>query len=38
MASATADLEVALRLDPGNTQTQNLKKLLGTAAPAASPK
>ena len=37
-ASATADLEVALRLDPSNTQTQNLKKLLGTPANAASPK
>jgi Tfp pilus assembly protein PilF len=33
-ASASADTEEALRLDPGNTQAQNLMRLLGASAPA----
>jgi tetratricopeptide (TPR) repeat protein len=36
-ASAAADVGVALRLDPSNTQAQNLVRLLGASAPSASP-
>jgi tetratricopeptide (TPR) repeat protein len=36
-ASAAADVDVALRLDPSNTQAQNLVRLLGASAPSASP-
>jgi len=35
-ASAAADVDVALRLDPSNTQAQNLVRLLGASAPSAS--
>src|ERR1700704_4464946 len=35
-ASAAADVDVALRLDPSNTQAQNLLRLLGASAPSAS--
>ncbi len=35
-ASAAADVDVALRLDPSNTQAQNLMRLLGASAPSAS--
>jgi tetratricopeptide (TPR) repeat protein len=37
-ASAAADVEVALRLDPSNAQAQNLMRLLGASAPSASPR
>jgi tetratricopeptide (TPR) repeat protein len=37
-ASARADAEVALRLEPGNTQAQNLMRLLTTSAPSAPPR
>jgi tetratricopeptide (TPR) repeat protein len=36
-ASAAADVEVALGLDPSNTQAQNLVRLLGARAPSAPP-
>src|SRR5882672_3577773 len=36
-ASAAADADVALGLDPGNTQAQNLVRLLGASAPSAAP-
>src|SRR6267143_1245969 len=36
-ASAAADVDVALRLDPSNTQAQNLVRLLGASAPSPSP-
>ncbi|MBZ5700936.1 MAG: tetratricopeptide repeat protein [Acidobacteriia bacterium] len=35
LASARADAEAALRLEPENTQAQNLMRLLDTAAPIA---
>jgi len=37
-ASAAADVDVALRLDPSNTQAQNLVRLLGASAPSATPR
>src|SRR5882672_1917845 len=37
-ASAAADADVALRLDPSNTQAQNLVRLLGASAPSATPR
>jgi protein O-mannosyl-transferase len=37
-ASAAADVEVALRLDPSNTQAQNLMRLLGSSAPSGPPR
>jgi Tfp pilus assembly protein PilF len=37
-ASAAADAEEALRLDPGNMQAQNLMRLLGASGPSASPR
>jgi Tfp pilus assembly protein PilF len=36
-ASARADAEEALRLNPGNTQAQSLMRVLNTSAPSASP-
>lgn len=36
-ASARADSEAALRLDPGNAEAQNLMRVLGTASPVVSP-
>ena len=37
-ASARADAEAALRLDPGNVEAQRLMRLLGAASPSASPR
>jgi tetratricopeptide (TPR) repeat protein len=37
-ASAAADAGEALRLDPSNTQAQNLMRLLGASAPSAPPR
>jgi tetratricopeptide (TPR) repeat protein len=37
-ASAVADAGEALRLDPSNTQVQNLTRLLGASAPSAPPR
>jgi Tfp pilus assembly protein PilF len=37
-AAARADVEVALRLDPGNTQAQNLMRLLGASTPSVPPR
>jgi Tfp pilus assembly protein PilF len=37
-ASAAADVDVALRLDPGNRQAQNLMRLRGTPVTSTSPK
>src|SRR5580704_3111930 len=36
-ALAATDAEMALRLDPANTQAQNLRRLLSSPAPVASP-